>query len=245
MFSNILSRWDSDEIWNKLLMEGNRTQTSSSLSSSDQQPLIAMEVGMQLYRQCHAAAKYGFHVRCIEPSPQSYNKIVKAYNSETAKNPVTTSRIQLYNMAASHKSHETVPFYASGGTGDHVGEFDMWNMKPGPPQLDAKYPTKHKKLIEVSTVTLDDIIENKIKPTHSSNEYNKVVNQNNNNVFLLKVDTQGFEPAVFKGLTSSLQQHKIKYLLFEYWPKGMDLISNNVHEESSRCKEPIIILNNC
>jgi len=49
------------------------------------------------------------------------------------------------------------------------------------------------------------------------------VSKQEDGVFVLKVDTQGFEPVVFSGLSESLKLHKIKYILMEYWPRGMDL----------------------
>merc|ERR1719223_586695 len=42
---------------------------------------------------------------------------------------------------------------------------------------------------------------------------------------MIKIDTQGFEPTVFSGLTESLNNHRIQFIRFEYWPKGMDLMA--------------------
>lgn len=42
-------------------------------------------------------------------------------------------------------------------------------------------------------------------------------------VHLLKVDTQGFEPYVFSGLARSILFAVVDYIIFEFWPRGMDL----------------------
>lgn len=50
-----------------------------------------------------------------------------------------------------------------------------------------------------------------------------IVNNFEDGVLALKVDTQGFEPMAFSGLSKSLKQHKIKFILTELWPRGMDM----------------------
>ena len=39
------------------------------------------------------------------------------------------TRIVPHCMAASNVLGSSIPFYSSGGTGDHVGEMDMWRME--------------------------------------------------------------------------------------------------------------------
>lgn len=143
-------------------------------------------------------------------------------------------RVHLYNVAAGGTSEGFVPFTSSGGTGDHVGGHNMWTMTTNdlehPKDDSYGYPVaprkpvedgankllpgeidlrkKNQEIIQVPSMRLDDIVE-----------------KTADGVFLLKVDTQGFEPTVLSGLTKSLTQHNVQYLLMEYWPRGMDLLA--------------------
>ena len=166
----------------------------------------AMEVGMHVALQCLQAAKAGLEAHCVEPSPKSFERV----ESRVKRAPADVQqRVHLYNAAAGNSSVGTVQFTGSGGTGDHVGEFDVWNMKAGRSQ-DSKIAKKQGTTMEVPSIRLDDVVENKIM---------------NTDVFVLKVDTQGFEPIVLSGLSHSLQTHKIQFLLMEFWPHGMDMMA--------------------
>ena len=44
--------------------------------------------------------------------------------------------------------------------------------------------------------------------------------------YLLEVDTQGYEISIFAGLTSALDAGAIAYIVFEFWPRGMDLMAD-------------------
>ena len=44
--------------------------------------------------------------------------------------------------------------------------------------------------------------------------------------FSYSKDTQGFEPSVFSGLTESIKNHKIDFILTEFWPKGIDFLAD-------------------
>lgn len=76
---------------------------------------------------------------------------------------------------------------------------------------DAALKKKQGKMVLVPSIRLDDI----------------VAETEQQHVFLLKVDTQGFEPSVFRGLTDTVQSRKVDFILFEFWPKGMDLMAPN------------------
>jgi FkbM family methyltransferase len=191
-----------DMVWNKLLEEGVK-------QSNDGKVGVVMEVGVYRATQCIEAATTGLQTHCVEPSPISFPLI----QEDVSKTPVhVQSRIHLYNIAAGPLSGLTVPFVVSGDTGDHVGDFDMWNMQPGAKEAHlAEYGNG--KLVHVPTMRLDDIVANNLQngETH---------------VFLLKLDTQGFEPSVVEGLSESLKGHKVKFFLMEFWPIGVDLVMN-------------------
>jgi Methyltransferase FkbM domain len=109
------------------------------------------------------------------------------------------------------------------GTGDHVGEFDVWNMKVGSTN-DEKLAEKLGETVQVASIRVDDIIQG-------------AVQSDEERVFIAKVDTQGYEPSVFAGLAESVfQQQRIDFILFEYWPKGMDLLSSTGEEGSDHTK---------
>jgi hypothetical protein len=76
-------------------------------------------------------------------------------------------------------------------------------------------------VINVSTKRMDEIIQ-------ASPEQH---------AYLIKVDVQGFEPQVFQGLKETIMAHKVDYILFEYWPKGIDLMSDSMGE----CKAVAIL----
>jgi FkbM family methyltransferase len=189
-------------VWDQLVEEG-------SYQMRKKQVGVVMEVGMHKAKQCLQAATAGLQSHCIEPSPTSFQRVKMGIQHASS---TIQSRTHLYQYAAGSESGNTVPFIASGGTGDHVGNIDMWNMQPGTP-TDEKLVSKQGQLIDVPTIRVDDIIASKLQDGET-------------NVFLIKVDTQGFEPSVLAGLSDSLRSHKIQFLLMEYWPHGMDLIMN-------------------
>jgi hypothetical protein len=115
---------------------------------------------------------------------------------------------------------------------------DMWTMTRKEPEQHGKAWLASK--IEpflVKTVSVDDIIENKVKPTvdYSEGEGKKV-----DKMFLVKIDTQGYEPEVLKGMKKSISEHKIDFIITEYWPKGMDFMHGVKNEE--RCEKPAQML---
>lgn len=82
---------------------------------------------------------------------------------------------------------------------------------------------------------IDDIISSNITPT---NKQNNLIGPKVDDVFMIKIDAQGSEPAVFAGLSDSIREKKIHYILFEYWPKGIDLIE----DKNENCVAPVQIL---
>lgn len=203
-----LVKYSPEGIWEALLHQGSillkdhaKTQQSSS------SPLgIVMEVGMFHGNQCKQAAEAGFQAYCLEPSPTNHRRVM----GDVARfPPEVVARMHVYNQAAGASSEGTLSFSSGGSTGDHVGDGDMWAMekkKPQDPPLGSKT-----NVVQVQQVKLDDMID-----------------KLGQDVFLIKVDTQGFEPSVFAGLQKSIHEHKLKYVLFEYWPKGMDFLADQM-----------------
>ena len=68
--------------------------------------------------QCVEAAKGGLEAHCLEPSPISFQRVQSGVRQVESS---VQERIHLYNKAAGDKSEGSVPFFVTGGTGDHVG----------------------------------------------------------------------------------------------------------------------------
>jgi len=222
----------ADDVWKALLRKGHYELNSLHPLPTKAQNLVSIEVGMHLLNQCMYAAKNNFTAYCLEPSPKSYQTILQRFQYHSKLNPDAAKRINLYNVAAGNTTGTMIPFTSQGSTGDHIGstQLDMWMMKVIP---QTNTTSSSSNSINVPTVKLDDLIENKIKPTDTYNTINTItedtdetasIQDNIDKIYSLKIDTQGFEPSVFSGLSSSIQNHKIQYILFEYWPKGMDLL---------------------
>lgn len=191
-----------------------------------------MEVGMHSASQCIQAATLDLQSFCVEPSPNSLERIMKSFEKAS---PLTRRNIRFYQMAAGSSSGVDLEFSSSGGTGDHVGgAIDVWKMEKLP---NAEQP-KHEQKVTVKSVAIDDIIiaDNPIEPTEDYT--GKVINIGMNKMFLVKVDTQGFEPSVFSGLKKSIANHMIDYVITEYWPKGIDFMN----DMTEKCVKPVEIL---
>ena len=184
--------------------------------------LLPFQVGMHSARDCLKAAIQGATMHCIEPSPVNFKRVMSGMKAKFKSDTRGQSkwRINLYNVAAGNTSSGFLEFTAGGSTGDHVGTGDVWTME------ESKHDTNdHRNVVKVPSVRMDDIIQGKRKPSWTSLSESTVLPFNS--VFMLKIDTQGFEPTVFSGLTESLNQHKIQFILFEYWPRGIDFIAGS------------------
>eukprot|EP00957_Ditylum_brightwellii_P141866 10808260-Ditylum_brightwellii.AAC.1 len=92
-------------------------------------------------------------------------------------------------MAASDTSGVDLEFMSKGGTGDHVGGgVDIWTMT----KADASdVGSNNVPTVNVKSVAIDDIIQNKVGPTIDYAESNnRSADGKIDKLFLLKVDTQ-------------------------------------------------------
>jgi len=93
--------------------------------------------------------------------------------------------------------------------------------------------------VNVKSVAIDDIIQNKVRPTIDYAESNsRSADGKIDKLFLLKVDKQGHEPSVFSGLKQSIREHKIDFIMTEYWPKGIDFMNDTMGPETE-CQKSI------
>ena len=195
-----------EDIWDDILNKGVKIMEKNGYKEH----LTIFEVGAQKAKQSLDAAKKLFHAHLIEPSPISFQKIERQVRNVVNNNPVLGEFIHLYNVAAGAESGSMLDFHTTGGTGDHIGEYNVWEMKKGP--VPDEWPEDKKgQIVKIPSLRLDDIIYyNKVKP----NEIQGLERGQNppftQNVWAVKVDTQGFEPKVFAGLKES----KTKFNIF-------------------------------
>ena len=215
---------NADKVWEMLLQDASRNSKVSTTTASQRSPAeVAIEVGMYSVKQCISAVEAGLEAFCIEASPRNFGAIERdikfKYNSREIQ-----ARLHVQNRAAGPVSGQLVPFSSQGGTGDHVGVADAWKMSPessarteddeasGRQHNSAKTTSRvdSRDVVEVKTLALDDLIDEIDRP-----------------VYILKIDTQGYELQVLKGMHRSLREHKIQYILLEYWPRGLDLMATS------------------
>lgn len=230
VFGHFNFKYGNDDIWDVMLEE------AEALKKERGDPIHVMEVGMHRPKQCIEAAQKGLWAYCVEPSPNSVGRII----SGIERQPEDTKKyIKFYQMAAGSSTGLSLPFISDGGTGDRIAS----NQETGGVEDGNK--------VIVKSVALDDIVNNnKVTPT---NDYtDKTESSTIDRIFLMKVDTQGFEPHVFSGLTKSLPEHKIDFIFMEFWPKGIDnmmMMSNDedfhkpcLKEEPYMCIESVKLL---
>jgi len=217
------SPMNAGNAWILLLEEGKK------IMNIKQKTFAIIEVGMNSPDQCIAAAKNNFEAHCIEPSPVSFQKCQDGIQKRTTQD--VQDRIRLYNVAASSTSGDVVDFSSSGSTGDMVGGegSDMWFMtkKKSSPNT-ATFTEDSGNIVKVKTSKLDDLISENVLPT--------------TDILVAKIDVQGFEPFVFEGLSESIQNHRIMFFLFEYWPKGMDFMMDVPFDGDDICKNSVKIV---
>jgi FkbM family methyltransferase len=163
---------------------------------------VVIEVGCFRLDQSMVASSLGFRTLSFDPSPQNFQKMKEQYDRlpEEQRN-----RMELYPKAVSDQSGQILEFASIGGTGDHAVGVTI-------DQGNHKYVHKENAVVKVATVALDDLI--------LSDAYKSTT------IFLLKIDVQGHEAKVFKGLSKTLKAGSIRYILFEYWVDALDQACN-------------------
>ena len=116
-----LRPYGAEAVWEDLLLRGQQ------IMEQTKEHLVVVEVGAQNEKQSLMAVKAKFHVHCVEPSPSSFENIkrniMEALKDDSdGDNNETKKYVHLYNVAAGSESDQMLDFYATGGTGDHVGK---------------------------------------------------------------------------------------------------------------------------
>lgn len=224
-----IHRGGADKVWDLLLEEA-----TAFRKENNNIPLHLMEVGMHAPTQCLAIARHDLQAYCVEPSPKSRERIIAGFEKAP---PDTQKHIKFYQMAASNQSNVDLKFASAGGTGDHIGDaINIWEMKKIP-QGDLSQSDQGISFVTVKSVAIDDIVSNAIEPT---DDYAKKFgnSQKIDKLFAIKIDTQGFEPSVFSGVKKTIEEHNVDYVMTEFWPKGIDFMS----DATEKCEKPVEIL---
>ncbi|KAL4427708.1 hypothetical protein ABPG75_001797 [Micractinium tetrahymenae] len=156
-----------------------------------------VEVGSWDGSQCREALAAGVGtVVCFEPGPINYNRTV-----ETLRQQLGDKRLRLEQKVVSNTTGDKVVFRNTGSTGDHAG-----------PAILGETAAFQEKQFEVyvDSVALDDYF-----PDASSS----------NPIYVMKIDTQGFEGMVLQGMKRLLQAHAVQTILMELWPTAMDRVA--------------------
>lgn len=110
------------------------------------------------------------------------------------KAQIAAGQVRLIETAAGNFTGN-VSFQSARDGGDHVGMYDGSTN----PVLYS-----NKSTVTVRMETLDNILASITKP-----------------IFYLKIDVQGYEPAVLQGLRDTLQRRRVLYMQLEFWPRAM------------------------
>jgi FkbM family methyltransferase len=180
MLRHLLNVEEVDAIWSWLLAR-----------HPNKEKATVVEVGAFDCKQTLEAAKLGYRVLAVEPSPANLAKCRQLLG----QNPDAARRIELIEKAAGNATG-TVQFNADGTTGDHVGH--------NPGEVNTAYHSGQK-MVTVSIERVDKLLEDR----------------NVQWIYVLKIDTQGFDLFVLQGLERILQQKRVLYIITEFWPTGL------------------------
>lgn len=168
---------------------------------SDKQPhLTVIEVGAHRLKQSAFAAECGFNVITFDASPTNFKEMEKEWGALRSEQK---DRIVMHNKAVGKESGQTVSFSSIGGTGDHVD---------GTQTLDEAEKVRDRKSNQAATVSVETISLDDVILSLPSEQW----------VYLVKIDVQGYEANVFRGMSKALAGSKIRYILFEYWVDALD-----------------------
>ncbi|KAJ3342670.1 hypothetical protein HDU93_001650 [Gonapodya sp. JEL0774] len=198
-------QWNADAMWTHLLKECKTPESS-----------IVVEIGS--YGECWnsrmvASAKGLFkYIRTFKTVPsalplhESYHGrrfialnhllwCTQTINVVKETQPQVAARIELLQLAVAAEPEGELEFHGTGGTGDHAG-----SLNEG--EIDAYRDKKND--IVVKSTNLDTIFKD-----------------SNDDIFMVKIDTQGFDGVVLLGMKDLLSRSQIQYVIMEFWPVAM------------------------
>ncbi|KXS18394.1 hypothetical protein M427DRAFT_132751 [Gonapodya prolifera JEL478] len=158
---------------------------------------IVVEIGSYDCSQCLWAAqtKPWKKVYCFEPSPTNHARCLKHLEQAKESSPDAVARIELSQLAMGAQPDGELEFHGAGGTGDHAG-----SLNEG--EIDAYRNTKFDMIVK--STNLDTFLKD-----------------NADDIFMVKIDTQGFDGFVLQGMNELLTNQRIQYVIIEFWPIAM------------------------
>jgi len=200
-------------IWYRLLLEGQQLM----IENQSTKPLVVIEIGANDLIDATTAAKYGLEIHSIEPSPKAFKKMVNGIQRRDVK---IRDKIWLYNYLVGDEDDQTLFFDNSGSTGAAV--------------LSEEEAKHHPAAAQVTSLKMDTFFQNAIKPTYNSLPHSDF----QEDIYAVKVDVQGYEPAVFHGMKNAIQSRKIQYILTEFDPSLIEQVNNY----PDKCRQSIQFL---
>ena len=164
--------------------------------------IVVLEVGVYNLGQTKKAIDSGFQIHAFDASPANFKRM-EGQLQRMSLSDEARARVHFHFNAVAGESGQMLHFDSGGSTGDHVTGMTVGSSND---------PGKQAVTVQVETVALDDIIDS-LKAEES--------------IYLLKVDVQGFEVNVFKGVEKAVAAGKIRYILFEYWVDAIDSMAGS------------------
>jgi FkbM family methyltransferase len=137
--------------------------------------------------------------QCRQAAEKGYKKVIcfepsPANYERSSKTVAGLQNVDLVQMAAGNVDGGNIEFHGIGGTGDHAGPVNKGEMSAYQDQAPIKIPV----------TTLDSYLQ-------------KYMGE----IYLIKVDTQGYDGFVLEGMREILQSGAAKYIIWELWPTAM------------------------
>ena len=183
----------------------------ASLLGTHPSPATAaiVEVGVYDGLQCAASSTAGFKpVMCFEPSPANFDR-----SHATLEAAGVLGNVSLIKKALGNNANQLVKLHSKGGSGDHLGDTPFTG--------EVEHGFQANEVITMESTSLD--------------AHMREVGYNGD-VFIVKIDTQGFDGVVIEGMQGLLSDQRIDYVLFELWPKAM------LHGGRKSCNETLVFL---
>ena len=148
-----------------------------------------------------AAAQAGFRVYAFEPIPDTAKQFIQTMKRNGFGDRLTVIYVTPGHTAIvpPYRAKQIVLFVAAAGASTQSLEIEVDEISETTSLTPGNGMGGVRKKLQIAVITLNDVI------------------RSNEKVFLLKIDTQGNEPAVLQGATTI----RPTLLTFEFWPKGM------------------------
>lgn len=140
--------------------------------------------------------------QCRQAAEKGFHKVIcvepsPANYDRSMQTLIGLRNVELVQVAAGNLIDGQVEFHSIGGTGDHAGPINPIELQWAPTYQDRP-------AVKVPMTTLDVL-----------------VGGFEQDLYLIKIDTQGFDGFVLEGMHEILQRGAVQYVIFELWPSAM------------------------